>query len=238
MGAPQAGSATSSPTAGEGYGFLIETAQYAPGLIGSARPWISAADHKQRMEQFRCHRRLHRPHPGPWPRRGRGGRQRRGDPPPTRSPMSSTCDNLRRGIEVQIRLHEAAGAHQIYPLAAGAPTWRRGEDLGASSRSPTDPLPRRRPQALQRPPDGDLPDGDRPRDLGRRPSWRAPRRQGCLDRGRQRLPDLVGDQPDGLDHGAGAGTAVAIAEDAGAAAAAQTAPTKTGAVSTEAAQPA
>ena len=33
-------------------------------------------------------------------------------------------------------------------------------------------------------------------------------------------------------------TAVAIAEDAGAAAAAQTAPTKTGAVSTEAAQPA
>jgi choline dehydrogenase-like flavoprotein len=38
-------------------------------------------------------------------------------------------DNLRRGVEVQIRLHEAAGSHQIQPLASGAPTWRRGEDL-------------------------------------------------------------------------------------------------------------
>ena len=38
---------------GEGYGFLIETAQYAPGLIGSATPWVSGQDHKQRMEEFR-----------------------------------------------------------------------------------------------------------------------------------------------------------------------------------------
>ncbi len=37
--------------------------------------------------------------------------------------------NLRKGVEAQIRIHEAAGAHQIQPLAAGAPTWRRGEDL-------------------------------------------------------------------------------------------------------------
>jgi choline dehydrogenase-like flavoprotein len=40
-------------------------------------------------------------------------------------------DNLKKGIEVQIRLHEAAGAHQIGPLAEGAPTWRRGDDLEA-----------------------------------------------------------------------------------------------------------
>ena len=40
-------------------------------------------------------------------------------------------ENLKRGIEVQIRLHEAAGAHQIGPLAEGAPTWRRGDDLEA-----------------------------------------------------------------------------------------------------------
>jgi choline dehydrogenase-like flavoprotein len=38
-------------------------------------------------------------------------------------------ENLRRGIAAQIRLHEAAGAHQISPLAAGAPAWHRGEDL-------------------------------------------------------------------------------------------------------------
>jgi choline dehydrogenase-like flavoprotein len=40
-------------------------------------------------------------------------------------------ENLMRGVEAQVRLHEAAGAHQIYPLAAGAPTWRRGEDVDA-----------------------------------------------------------------------------------------------------------
>ena len=39
--------------------------------------------------------------------------------------------NLHHGIEVQIRLHEAGGAHQIAPLAEGAPTWRRGDDLEA-----------------------------------------------------------------------------------------------------------
>src|SRR5262249_14812166 len=38
-------------------------------------------------------------------------------------------ENRRKGVEVQIRLHEAAGAHQIGPLAEGAPTWRRGDDL-------------------------------------------------------------------------------------------------------------
>ncbi|HET9120431.1 MAG TPA: GMC family oxidoreductase, partial [Solirubrobacterales bacterium] len=38
-------------------------------------------------------------------------------------------ENLKNGIEVQIRLHEAAGANQIGPLAEGAPTWRRGDDL-------------------------------------------------------------------------------------------------------------
>ena len=51
-------------------------------------------------------------------------------------PMYSVTDpldleNLKRGIEVQVRLHEAAGAHQIGPLAEGAPTWRRGDDLEA-----------------------------------------------------------------------------------------------------------
>src|SRR4029078_2734688 len=40
-------------------------------------------------------------------------------------------ENLKDGIEAQVRLHEAAGAHQIGPLAEGAPTWRRGDDLEA-----------------------------------------------------------------------------------------------------------
>jgi choline dehydrogenase-like flavoprotein len=36
-----------------------------------------------------------------------------------------------RGIEAQVRLHEAAGAQQILAAAVGAPTWRWGDDLDA-----------------------------------------------------------------------------------------------------------
>jgi choline dehydrogenase-like flavoprotein len=129
-GPPQAGLCDEFADTGEGYGFLIETAQYAPGLIGSATPWISGADHKQRMEEF--------PFTGTFISltRDRGnGRvdvDANGEAVPT-YPVSDELDlaNLRHGIEVQIRLHEAAGAHQIGPLAEGAPTWRRGDDIEA-----------------------------------------------------------------------------------------------------------
>jgi choline dehydrogenase-like flavoprotein len=129
-GPPQAGLCDEFADTGDGYGFLIETAQYAPGLIGSATPWISGEDHKQRMEEFRF--------TGTFISltRDRGaGRitvDANGESVPTYA-VSDELDleNLRRGIEVQIRLHEAAGAHQIGPLAEGAPTWRRGDDLDA-----------------------------------------------------------------------------------------------------------
>jgi choline dehydrogenase-like flavoprotein len=129
-GAPQAGLCDEFADTGEGYGFLIETAQYAPGLIGSATPWISGADHKQRMEDF--------PFTGTFISltRDRGAGRVSVDADGESIPVYAVTDpldleNLRRGIEVQIRLHEAAGAHQIGPLAEGAPTWRRGDDLEA-----------------------------------------------------------------------------------------------------------
>jgi choline dehydrogenase-like flavoprotein len=138
-GPPQAGLVDEFADTGDGWGFLIETAQYAPGLIGSATPWISGEDHKQRMVEF--------------PRtatfisltRDRGHGRVWFDGAGESIPMYAVEDpvdleNLRRGIEVQVRLHEAAGAHQIAPLAAGAPTWRRGDDLeafiGAAQRIP------------------------------------------------------------------------------------------------------
>jgi choline dehydrogenase-like flavoprotein len=133
-GPPQAGLVDEFADTGDGWGFLIETAQYAPGLIGSATPWISGEDHKQRMVEF--------------PRtatfisltRDRGHGRVSFDAAGESIPMYSVEDpvdleNLRRGIEVQVRLHEAAGAHQIAPLAAGAPTWRRGDDLEAFIRA-------------------------------------------------------------------------------------------------------
>jgi choline dehydrogenase-like flavoprotein len=129
-GPPQAGLCDEFADTGEGFGFLIETAQYAPGLIGSATPWISGADHKRRMDGFRL--------TGTFISltRDRGGGQvsidANGEAVPTYAATDPLdLENLRRGIEVQIRLHEAAGAHQIGPLAEGAPTWRRGDDLEA-----------------------------------------------------------------------------------------------------------
>jgi len=129
-GPPQAGLCNEFADTGEGYGFLIETAQYAPGLIGSATPWISGQDHKQRMEEFRF--------TGTFISltRDRGAGSVGVDASGEAVPLYSVTDpldleNLKHGIEVQIRLHEAAGAHQIGPLAEGAPTWRRGDDLEA-----------------------------------------------------------------------------------------------------------
>jgi choline dehydrogenase-like flavoprotein len=129
-GPPQAGLCDEFADTGEGYGFLIETAQYAPGLIGSATPWISGLDHKQRMEEF--------PFTGTFISltRDRGAGSVGVDANGEAVPLYSVTDpldleNLKKGIEVQIRLHEAAGAHQIGPLAEGAPTWRRGDDLEA-----------------------------------------------------------------------------------------------------------
>jgi choline dehydrogenase-like flavoprotein len=129
-GPPQAGLCDEFADTGEGYGFLIETAQYAPGLIGSATPWVSAADHKLKMEQHRFTATFISL------TRDRGAGQVTVDANGEALPTYAVTDpldliNLRKGVEVQIRLHEAAGAHQIAPLAEGAPTWRRGDDLEA-----------------------------------------------------------------------------------------------------------
>jgi choline dehydrogenase-like flavoprotein len=129
-GPPQAGLCDEFADTGEGYGFLVETSQYAPGLIGSATPWMSALDHKERMAQFRFG--------GTFIglTRDRGGGQVAIDANGEGVPTYSVTDevdtrNLRHGIEAQVRLHEAAGAHEIGVLATSAPTWRRGDDLEA-----------------------------------------------------------------------------------------------------------
>jgi choline dehydrogenase-like flavoprotein len=129
-GAPQAGLCDELADTGDGYGILIETAQYAPGLIGSATPWVSGQAHKEAMEQFRDSATFI----GLTRDRGHGrvtvdGNGEAVATYPVADPLDR--DNLLRGIEAQIRLHEAAGAHQIYPLAEGAPRWHRGEDLEA-----------------------------------------------------------------------------------------------------------
>ena len=127
-GPPQAALCDEFADTGDGYGFLIETAQYAPGLIGSATPWLSGLDHKERIAQFRVS--------GSFIglTRDRGSGQVAIDANGEAVPTYSVTDeldvrNLRQGIEAQVRLHEAAGAHEIGVLATVPASWRRGDDL-------------------------------------------------------------------------------------------------------------
>ncbi|HZA59433.1 MAG TPA: GMC family oxidoreductase, partial [Solirubrobacterales bacterium] len=129
-GPPQAALCDEFSNTDQGYGLLVETTQYAPGLIGSATPWISGADHKERMTQFRFGGTFI----GLTRDRGHGSVVL--DANGEGMPLYSVTDeldlaNLRKGVEAQVRLHEAGGAHTITPLAGGAPTWRRGDDLDA-----------------------------------------------------------------------------------------------------------
>ena len=160
-GPPQAGLVDEFAAVEDGYGFLVETTQYAPALVGSALPFTDARRHKEMMEQRPLRRHLHRPAARPRPRPGRDRRKRPGRP--------------------VLRPHRRAGRAQHAPgdRRAGAPA--RG---GRRTRDPADGrrhdalARRRRPRrlhravaarapagrrlpALLRAPDGHLPDGQR-----------------------------------------------------------------------------
>jgi choline dehydrogenase-like flavoprotein len=129
-GPPQAGLCDEFANTGDGYGFLIETGQYAPALVGSAVPWVSAEHHKEMLTGFRFGATFIAL------TRDRGHGQVVVDARGEAAPFYEVTDdldlaNLRRGLEVEVRLHHAAGAREIYSLAAGAPRWRVGDDLDA-----------------------------------------------------------------------------------------------------------
>jgi choline dehydrogenase-like flavoprotein len=130
LGAPHAGLSHEFENVEDGYGFLIEGAQYTPGLTGSAVPWTSGADHKEMMTTV--------------PRgasfiiltRDRGHGRVTVDANGEAVPWYDVTDemdqrHMRLGIEKLARLHQAAGAVQIAALAAGLPLWRYGDDLEA-----------------------------------------------------------------------------------------------------------
>ncbi len=114
----------------DGYGFLIEGAQYTTAIAGSAIPFTDPRVHKELMSNFRhgaTFISLLRDHG-----HGQVSIDRDGASVITYS-IADEMDlrNTRAGIDVQARLHHAAGAQQIIALAAGVPTWRSGEDLDA-----------------------------------------------------------------------------------------------------------
>ena len=127
-GPPQAALVDEFAAVEDGYGFLIESTQYAPALVGSALPFTDARSHKEMMERV--------PHGGTFigllRERGHGRVEidRDGQAVPYYS-LEDELDirNTHRAIEAQTRLHAAAGAREIQPMAANAPRWRQGDDL-------------------------------------------------------------------------------------------------------------
>ena len=130
LGAPHAGLSHEFENVEDGYGFLIEGAQYTPGLTGSALPWTSAAEHKEMMTLV--------PNGASFITllRDRGHGRVTVDAAGEAVPWYDLTDELdqrimRLSFEKLARLHHAAGAVQIASLAAGLPMWRFGDDLEA-----------------------------------------------------------------------------------------------------------
>ena len=129
-GAPHSGVVDEFADTGDGWGFLLETAQYTTGIAASAVPFTSARAHKEAMLDFRCAASTI----GLLRDRGSGRVviDENGQPVATYE-ITDEVDiaNTLRALDAQARLHEAAGAREIRSLAAGTPRWRRGDDLEA-----------------------------------------------------------------------------------------------------------
>jgi choline dehydrogenase-like flavoprotein len=127
-GAPHAGLSHEFENIRDGYGFLIEGAQYTTGIGGSATPWAGGEQHKELMSRFMYGATfimLLRDH---------GHGRVVIDPAGEAVPFYSIEDpldleHIRIAIDKIARLHEAAGAQEIMSLAANMPRWRRGDDL-------------------------------------------------------------------------------------------------------------
>ncbi len=129
-GPPQAGLCEHYADTGEGYGFMLETTQYAPAIAASALPWRDAAEHKRLLSRFSYGATFIAL------TRDRGHGQVVLDALGESLPLYSVSDeldlrNLRAGLAAQARVHQAAGAREIYSLAGPLPHWQAGDDLDA-----------------------------------------------------------------------------------------------------------
>jgi choline dehydrogenase-like flavoprotein len=130
-GPPQAALVDEFDSIEDGYGFLIESTQYAPALVGSALPFTGARRHKEMMERVRYGATFI----GLLRERGHGRIEIDADGQAV--PYYALTDeldvrNTKRAIDAQARLHVAAGAREIQPMAANAPRWREGDDIEES----------------------------------------------------------------------------------------------------------
>jgi choline dehydrogenase-like flavoprotein len=129
-GAPMTGMIDEFERPANGYGFLIEAPHCSVATSAALLPFTTAAAHKEAMSQLGHTSTtigLTRDHG-----HGRITVDAHGEAVPTYA-VTDPLDiaNLQKGVETQVRMHHAAGALKITALAAGAPTWRWGDDLDA-----------------------------------------------------------------------------------------------------------
>ena len=128
-GAPQTLVCDEHANMEDGHGVLIEGVHYSPGLVGTSIPYSTGTEHKDVVADL------------PYGSTFIGLTRDRGagavvlDPRTNEGvPMYSIDDPLDRrhlveALRIMTRLHHAAGAQQVVPLATGLPTWRRGDDI-------------------------------------------------------------------------------------------------------------
>ena len=114
----------------EGYGYLIECVQHLPGLFTTVVPWLNGAQHKELTRKYRYR--------ADWvfivKDRGAGTVTIDENGQSTFwYPFTDELDrrHFREAAVTSIRMHEAAGAQQIYLAGQPFAPWNRGEDLEA-----------------------------------------------------------------------------------------------------------
>ena len=114
----------------EGFGYLIECVQHLPGLFTTVVPWLNGAQHKELTRKYRYR--------ADWvfivKDRGAGSVTIDEDGQSTFwYPFNDELDrrHFREAAETCIRMHEAAGAQQIFLAGQPFAPWQRGEDLEA-----------------------------------------------------------------------------------------------------------
>ena len=129
-GPAMAGIMTEFAEVNEGYGYLIECVQHLPGLFTTVVPWLNGAQHKELTRKYRYR--------ADWvfivKDRGAGTVTIDENGQSTFwYPFTDELDrrHFREAAVTSIRMHEAAGAQQIFLAGQPFAPWNRGEDLEA-----------------------------------------------------------------------------------------------------------
>ena len=180
----------------DGFGYLIECVQHLPGLLTTVVPWLSGEQHKELVRKYRnrvdwC-----------FIIKDRGAGSVTLDENGQAAhwyPFTDELDrrHVREAIVTSIRMHEAAGAQQIYSAGQPFAPWSRGEDLEAFVEKVNQiPIGPGVTSVFALHQMSSAKAGQRPADLSsRNPSGELHDTTGGLDRRRQRHAHLIRGEP-------------------------------------------